>query len=394
MLLSFQLILCGSTFFPLLLRNVILLLRRLAPRRHKVIFDYILMNNHHLSTLLFPLLQTQIYVVVSIVLYAMGIGISLILDMNSKDLADYPYGTRIMIFVFQTVNLRFCGFQSIDISVLTTATLLMYLLLMATKPQMLCALDESPFEIHWLTLKTQATVDSETEIKPKTTGKMHLSNSESEHRLSTSSIESTDALLIKQVNQFLRRKCTATRELAKLEFSRTVDDCENICKHSKRLHGLRLRLFIIQFIRLLLKHTFNYFILTRTWLFVFIFFICAFEYQKMNPIDPNITLMKIVFEIISAFGGVGMSLGYPGLVTSFSTVLSCGSKVILILTMLMGRHRGLLASMKDQQVIEYSAANVLLRHREECILRHRIAHNRKDDTTFERQLTDSKVTFY
>ncbi|CAF5210578.1 unnamed protein product, partial [Rotaria magnacalcarata] len=38
--------------------------------------------------------------------------------------------------------------------------------------------------------------------------------------------------------------------------------------------------------------------------------------------------------------------------------------------MLMGRHRGLLASMKDQEVIEYSAVNTLARRREEYILQY------------------------
>ncbi|CAF4079715.1 unnamed protein product [Rotaria sp. Silwood2] len=111
-----------------------------------------------------------------------------------------------------------------------------------------------------------------------------------------------------------------------------------------------------------------FFILTRTWLFVFIFLICAIEYRRMAPVDPNITLLKIIFEIISAFGTVGLTLGYPNVASSFGTVLSPASKVILGITMLMGRHRGLLASMKDQEVIEYSAVNVLARRREELIL--------------------------
>ena len=35
------------------------------------------------------------------------------------------------------------------------------------------------------------------------------------------------------------------------------------------------------------------------------------------------------------------------------------SKIILILTMCMGRHRGLLDSMKDQEAIEYSAQTLI-----------------------------------
>ncbi|CAF2576445.1 unnamed protein product [Rotaria sp. Silwood2] len=301
--------------------------------------------------------------------------ISLILDLGSKDLQQYSPGIRLIIFIFQTVNLRFCGFQSFDISLFATATVLVYLLLMATKPQMLCALDESPFEIYWLTLEAQAEVDAETNNNQRNMSKslpLML-----QRAMSVAPTTTTDASLFKKMKSFLRRQSLLTKELARKEFSKNVDDEKSIPKRSKRIKVLRLRLFLIHFIRALAKHTFDFFILTRTWLFVFIFLICAIEYRRMAPVDPHITLSKIIFEIISAFGGVGMSLGYPNKTTSFASVLSTGSKVILIATMLMGRHRGLLASMKDQEVIEYSAINILVRRREEYILQSQTSRIRE-----------------
>lgn len=38
----------GNAFFPFIFRNVIMFVRRLVPWHHKVIFDYILLNNHRL----------------------------------------------------------------------------------------------------------------------------------------------------------------------------------------------------------------------------------------------------------------------------------------------------------------------------------------------------------
>jgi hypothetical protein len=143
---------------------------------------------------------------------------------------------------------------------------------------------------------------------------------------------------------------------------------ENGERHKpQHLRKLRIRLFFIYFARALIKHTFSFLILTRTWLFFFIFLICAFEYRRMSPVDPNITVFKVIFEIISAFGAVGLTLGYPNVASSFCTVLSPASKTILVITMLMGRHRGLLASMKDQEQIEHSAADLLHRRREEIL---------------------------
>lgn len=359
---------CGSSFFPIILRNVVFAARALVPWHHKVIFDYILLNNHHLSTLLYPTLQTRIYCCVTIILYSMSIGISLLLDLNSESLQQYSPGIRFIIFLFQTVNLRFCGFQSFDISLFSTATILVYILLMATKPQMLCALDESPFEIYWLTLEAQAQAEAETsEEQDNIPDSIPLML---QRAISIAPTTSAEASVFKQMKGFLRRQSLVTKELARREFSKTISDTKSIPKHSKRIKILRLRLFIIHFIRALCKHSFDFFVLTRTWLFVFIFLICAIEYRRMAPADPEITLLKIIFEIISAFGGVGMSLGYPNKTTSFASILSPGSKVILIATMLLGRHRGLLASMKDQEIIEYSAVNVLTRRREELILKY------------------------
>ncbi|CAF3914206.1 unnamed protein product [Rotaria sordida] len=289
-----------------------------------------------------------------------------------------------------SVNLRFCGFQSFDISLFATATLLVYLLLMATKPQMLCALDESPFEIYWLTLEAQAQVDAETN-----NNQTNMSKSLPlilQRAMSITSATGADVPLFKQMKGFLRRQSLATKELARKEFSRNNDDEKISPKYSKRIKALRLRLFLIHFIRALFKHAFDFFVLTRTWLFVFIFLICTIEYRRMTPVDPDITLLKIIFEIISAFGGVGMSLGYPNKTTSFASILSAGSKVILIATMLMGRHRGLLASMKDQEVIEYSATYILVRRREEYILQYQTSKTR--EPIVEKIKSDSTVVHF
>lgn len=345
--------------------------RWLAPWRHKVIFDYILLNNHHLSTLLYPTLQTRIYFCVTIILYTLNMIISFILDFNSQAMSNYSPGIRSLIFLFQTVNLRFCGFQTFDINLFSTATILVYLLLMATKPQMLCALDESPFEIYWLTLETQAQVDNETKTDHSMESKEH--SPLFRRAMSLVSGTNSDDLSLRPMHRFLRRQSLVIKELARQEFSKSIADEKSSQNHSQSLKILRMRLFLIHFTRALVKHMFNFFVSTRTWLFVFIFLICAIEYRQMAPHDPDFTLVKIIFEIISAFGGVGMSLGYTGKVTSFASVLSSGSKIILIATMLMGRHRGLLASMKDQEMVEYSAINVLIRRRDDYILTWKVS---------------------
>jgi hypothetical protein len=49
----------------------------------------------------------------------------------------------------------------------------------------------------------------------------------------------------------------------------------------------------------------------------------------------------VLFEIVSAYGTVGMSLGYPGINASLSAEFSTTSKLIVIAMQIRGRHRGL-----------------------------------------------------
>lgn len=53
------------------------------------------------------------------------------------------------------------------------------------------------------------------------------------------------------------------------------------------------------------------------------------------------TLFSVLFEIVSAYGTVGLSLGYPNIDASFSAEFASLSKLIIIAMMIRGRHRGL-----------------------------------------------------
>ena len=82
----------------------------LVPWYDKIVFDYILLNNHPLSTVLFHIIQTRMYLIVTFALYNLGIVVSLILDFSSQSFSIDAPGTRILIFAFQTISARFAGF--------------------------------------------------------------------------------------------------------------------------------------------------------------------------------------------------------------------------------------------------------------------------------------------
>jgi hypothetical protein len=128
---------------------------------------------------------------------------------------------------------------------------------------------------------------------------------------------------------------------------------------SVHISFLRMKLLLIIFCRHAILSLFSLIISTRTWLFIFIFLICVFEAPLMIPSNPTITVFRVIFEAISAFGGCGLSMGFSTTSPSLAAVLSVPSKVVLIFVMCMGRHRGLLDSMKDQEEIEYSAPTLI-----------------------------------
>lgn len=78
--------------------------------------------------------------------------------------------------------------------------------------------------------------------------------------------------------------------------------------------------------------------------FVFLgfFLIAIVEGSRLeNTNDFAFTLFSVLFEIVSAYGTVGLSLGYPGVNTSFSGQFRTLSKLIIIAMQIRGRHRGL-----------------------------------------------------
>jgi Trk-type K+ transport system membrane component len=78
------------------------------------------------------------------------------------------------------------------------------------------------------------------------------------------------------------------------------------------------------------------------YIFLGVFVICIVEGGQIeDSTQPGFTIWTIMFEVISAYGTVGLSLGYPNTDTSFSAQFKTLSKLVIIAMMIRGRHRGL-----------------------------------------------------
>ncbi|KIK22690.1 hypothetical protein PISMIDRAFT_101958 [Pisolithus microcarpus 441] len=79
------------------------------------------------------------------------------------------------------------------------------------------------------------------------------------------------------------------------------------------------------------------------WLSLGLFLVCIIERDNLdNPDNQSwFNIFTIIFELVSAYGSVGISLGVPNQNYSFSGSLRPLSKLVIALVMLRGRHRGL-----------------------------------------------------
>ncbi|CCU83015.1 potassium ion transporter [Blumeria hordei DH14] len=102
------------------------------------------------------------------------------------------------------------------------------------------------------------------------------------------------------------------------------------------------------------------------------FIISISEGTRLQSGDPRFTMFAVLFEIVSAYGTVGLSLGFSGINASFSAEFGMVAKLVIIAMQIRGRHRGLpneldraiiLPSEKLQQKAEEDLARCTLRRR-------------------------------
>jgi Trk-type K+ transport system membrane component len=78
------------------------------------------------------------------------------------------------------------------------------------------------------------------------------------------------------------------------------------------------------------------------YIFLGTFCICIAQADEIaNPENAAFSVFAIMFECVSAYGNVGLSLGTNSTLTSLSGDFSVFSKLVICAVMLRGRHRGL-----------------------------------------------------
>lgn len=94
------------------------------------------------------------------------------------------------------------------------------------------------------------------------------------------------------------------------------------------------------------------------YVFLGLFIIAIAEGGRLsNQDDYNFQLFTVLFEVVSAYGTVGLSFGYPTANTSFSGQFGVVSKLVIIAMQIRGRHRGLPYALDRAVLLPSDALN-------------------------------------
>ncbi|EFJ26401.1 hypothetical protein SELMODRAFT_97685 [Selaginella moellendorffii] len=266
------LIMLGNGIYPPCLRGIIRLLHHFSKGNTKQACEFLLDHPRKCYTHLFPPNTTRWLLISFFGLNGFEICVIYILDWNSTAFDGLDTGEKIVNGIFQCVNTRSGGMNSVAITGLSPTTLFIFAVMMYV----------SAYPV------------------------------------------------------FLSRQ--ATRQ-------KSVDD-EGAISHlsARKQRDILDTTLATQFRRLLAQDT--------AYLFLATFFICVSVNHGLKHDPLNYNIFSVVFEIISAYGGVGLSYGYscslrtePGYCVdepvSFSGKWGVTPKIIMIVVMLLGRHRGL-----------------------------------------------------
>lgn len=274
------LILCGNTALPIMVRLIAVCWERLATEgtEGKEVLRFILQHPRRCFTHMFPAVHTLWLLLVVVVLTGWQTVVFLWEDWDSSAVGGMTPSVKFWNALFQAVSARTAGMNSVNLAYLSQGTTL--------------AIAISMFVA---TTPTTVTMRFSAHTHPEDPQHPELDI--------TGRAEGIEEDVI-QVNNSLRSQA---------------------------------RRYLTQDI---------------TYLVIIIFFICCIEkeqfqssatqgFQGSDGIYADFTFFKVLFELISAYGTCGLSLGFRNEPWSFSGEWQPSSQFLLIIAMILGRLRGL-----------------------------------------------------
>ncbi|CCA66433.1 related to potassium transporter TRK-1 [Serendipita indica DSM 11827] len=301
----FILILAGNTAFPIFLRLIIWGIKKAtdanAPIQSQL--HFLLAHPRRCFIYLFPSHQTWFLLTMIVTLTITDWVCFLVLDIGNPVTEAVPVGTRVLIGLLQASAVRAAGFATISISALAPAVKVLYVIMMYVSiyPVALSVRASNEYEERSLGIFVEPDNDSES------------------------------SSLLSQEREFGKRTGVSRRKIWG----------EYLVWHAKQQLAFDM-----------------------WWLALALWLICIIE---RGPLSDNTELrwfdiFTVIFELVSAYGTVGLSLGVPFDNFSTSGAFKPLSKLIMCAVMVRGRHRGLPVAIDRAIVLpsEYNKENAFM----------------------------------
>ena len=290
-------ILAGNTCYPVFLRFYIWVIWRLIPdndrfREHKTTLRFLLDHPRRCYTNLFPSRHTWWLFISLIALNGIDWAAFEVLNIGNSTVTSLPRGARALDGLFQALAVRSGGFYVVAIPGLRIGLLILYVIMMyiSAYPVVITMRNSNVYEERSLGIYSDDPQAKQAEE------------------------EETAAL--SNGNKFLGR---LKRSMTRPTTQSTTES-----------RGY----FVRQQLRGQLAHD-------SWWIVLAILFIMITETSNFERDPVAYSVFNVIFEVVSAYGCVGISVGLPGQAYSFCGGWHKFSKLILCAVMLRGRHRGL-----------------------------------------------------
>ncbi|KAI0060371.1 TrkH-domain-containing protein [Artomyces pyxidatus] len=272
-------VLAGATGFPVFLRFMIWAIYKFCPRasRLRETLHFLLDHPRRCFIYMFPSQQTWFLFTVLLLLNMTDWFFFLVLDIGNPTVEAIPVGVRILLGAAQAVAVRLAGFQAVPVAALAPAVKVLYCTMMYV----------SAYPV-------------------------------------AMSVRSTNVYEEKSLGVFSEDD----EDINDIDDPRAYPDTDS-----------RVAIWG----RYLARHVRRQLSFDMWWLCLALFLLCIIERENLNNPDNFawFNIFALIFELVSAYATVGLSLGIPTANYSLVGAMHTLSKLIIGLVMLRGRHRGL-----------------------------------------------------
>lgn len=283
--------------------------------------DMILDHPRRITTHIFGKEETKflLWMIIALNLVEYVFFLASVLSTHEDSNSHYTNSELAGIGFFQTISTRSAGFSMIDLRTINQGMIFLYAVMMY--------ISSAPFVSTMQSSNANATsedayVSSDDQSTSAGGGEVEMQQLGTTVRLSARHLAASSSQSSRRMSA-KRRLSTASDGTVAASASAATAALVN--SDSNLFSGLSQQY--------LMKHSF--FLLLAV-------IVCSYSEDHLLISQPaKVNLWYIIFEIISAYGNVGLSMGYPGVAYSLSGKMSILGKLTLVVVMWLGKWRGL-----------------------------------------------------